>query len=158
MNTHYFTNCGNIDELKSLFRRLCIKLHPDTGGNANEFIAMHAEYESILKSRKFQLKNEYEEKAEYSFVEYFRPVLDKIIHLQDIHIEIIGTWIWVSGDTFDKREYFKECGFLFSGKKKAWFYNGSTKKCRTYKNYTIEDLRSKWGYEEVESNPAQQVA
>ena len=151
-------DCENLDDLKLRFRKLCIKLHPDHGGNKEDFIEMYNQYEMILKSGKFQFKSKYEQEHEYAFLEYLKPILAKIIHLDNIHVEIIGTWIWVSGDTFNRREYFKECGFMFSGGKKAWFYNGESKKSRTFKKYSIEDLRDKWGYVEIQTNPAEAVA
>lgn len=44
----YFNNIITLDELKKQFRALSIKLHPDRGGNAEEFKAMMAEYQDIM--------------------------------------------------------------------------------------------------------------
>lgn len=46
----YFNNITTPEELKKQFRALSIKLHPDRGGNAEEFKNMMAEYSDILRN------------------------------------------------------------------------------------------------------------
>ena len=45
----YFSNITTPEELKKQFRALSVKLHPDRGGNAEEFREMMAEYMAISK-------------------------------------------------------------------------------------------------------------
>lgn len=46
----YFTGCNNKADLKKRHRELCMKYHPDKGGNIEIFKEMQAEYESIIKN------------------------------------------------------------------------------------------------------------
>ena len=47
----YFVNFPyTVESLKAEFRALCLTMHPDKGGNADEFKVMNAEYNSILKN------------------------------------------------------------------------------------------------------------
>ena len=47
----YFNNFPyTVENLKAEFRALCLTMHPDKGGNADDFKAMNAEYNSILKN------------------------------------------------------------------------------------------------------------
>ena len=46
----YFNNITTPEELKKQFRVLSIKLHPDRGGNAEEFKAMMSEYSDIVRN------------------------------------------------------------------------------------------------------------
>ena len=47
----YFNNFPySAESLKNEYRELCKKLHPDTGGNAEEFKIMSAEYEQIARN------------------------------------------------------------------------------------------------------------
>lgn len=46
----YFINITTPEELKKQFRTYCVTMHPDKGGNAEEFKAMLNEYEQAAKS------------------------------------------------------------------------------------------------------------
>ena len=46
----YFVNINNAEDLKKRFRELSITLHPDRGGNAEDFAAMLAEYQEAAKN------------------------------------------------------------------------------------------------------------
>lgn len=59
----YFTNIQTAEELKKQFRTLCQTMHPDKGGNAQEFAEMLNEYESALKNAGAWTKAEREQVA-----------------------------------------------------------------------------------------------
>lgn len=59
----YFNNINNAEDLKKRFRELSISLHPDRGGNAEDFAAMLAEYETAAKNLNAWTKAEREEVA-----------------------------------------------------------------------------------------------
>lgn len=46
----YFNNITTAEELKKQFRNYCVSMHPDKGGNPEEFKAMLAEYEEAAKN------------------------------------------------------------------------------------------------------------
>lgn len=46
----YFVNINTAEELKQAYRDYCLRLHPDCGGSEEEFKAMMAEYETMLKA------------------------------------------------------------------------------------------------------------
>lgn len=46
----YFANITTAQELKKAYKRLCLQLHPDKGGDPAEFKAMQAEYEEAARS------------------------------------------------------------------------------------------------------------
>ncbi len=43
----YFANIKTAEELRKVYRELCLTLHPDRGGNEEDFKAMQAEFESL---------------------------------------------------------------------------------------------------------------
>ena len=45
----YFNNINNADELRKAYRQHVINMHPDRGGNEEEFKAMQAEFEQLKK-------------------------------------------------------------------------------------------------------------
>lgn len=69
----YFKNITTPEELKKQFRTLSIKLHPDRGGNAEEFKAMMAEYSEIVRNfDKAKERTEAEAEARRQAEEYAR--------------------------------------------------------------------------------------
>lgn len=46
----YFKNISTAEELKKQFRAYCVSMHPDKGGNPEEFKNMMAEYNGIIKN------------------------------------------------------------------------------------------------------------
>ena len=73
----------------------------------------------------------------------------KDLDLNNVKIEKIGTWLWLSGATYKIKDNLRELGFFFSANKKAWFWNGQGHKTNKafYKN--LEELKLKWGVENV---------
>lgn len=46
----YFINISTVEELKKQFRAYCVSMHPDKGGDPEEFKAMMAEYNGIISA------------------------------------------------------------------------------------------------------------
>lgn len=46
----YFNNISTAEEFKKQFRAYCVNMHPDKGGDPEEFKAMMAEYNDIIKT------------------------------------------------------------------------------------------------------------
>jgi len=125
MKTTFFKNIETVEELKKEFRKLAIKLHPDKeGGNEEQFKMMKAEYEKLLafgmKREGFSAKDI---NSEFNFNDKLNRILDNLLRLNEITIEVVGDWVWVSGlGTKPNKEQIKSLGFKFSGKKKSWYW------------------------------------
>ena len=119
MNT-YFKNVQTLEELRKQYKDLLKKYHPDNGGSEETTKAINIEYERLFKI----LKNNHDSRQhntrsnnttgnkessydnmKYDFAEdsLLREMLQKVIHFSDITIEIIGNWIWISGNTYQYR-------------------------------------------------------
>ena len=59
----YFRNITTAEELKKQFRAYCVSMHPDKGGDPEEFKQMMAEYDGIIKNLE-QAKKRAEEEEE----------------------------------------------------------------------------------------------
>ena len=73
----------------------------------------------------------------YDFAEdqLLREMLQKMIYLSDITIEIIGTWLWISGNTYHHRKELKELGFKFASQKKCWFWHSESFRKKSHRQY-----------------------
>lgn len=134
----------NLEELKKDYRNLMLKFHPDINPNGEEATkAINNEYEMLFPQIKV-VSNAQTEEVATDFID----LLKNIIHL-DITIEIIGTWIWISGNTFQHKEILKENGFKWASKKKQWYMNPKNEQKKTRKQFTTEQLKEFYGSETV---------
>lgn len=152
----YFGNCKNIEDVKETYRKLAKKLHPDCGGNEEEFKKMNAEYEKAFNRYKniHRGADHTETENNYNYEETpeaFADIINKIIHLDGIEIEIVGSWVWLSGNTYIHRETIKAAGFFFSSKHKKWYWNGSTKKSKKHSKLTFDQVKDIHGSQTVKS-------
>lgn len=117
----YFQSENKKDLVKE-FKKLAKKFHPDNGGNEADFKAMSAEFEKLLKSLPETGASETERKTA-DITEEMAEVIKKVAHLDGIEIEICGSWLWVSGNTYQVKDIIKASGFKFSGNKKMWYWH-----------------------------------
>ncbi|MCP4672467.1 MAG: hypothetical protein GY857_14320 [Desulfobacula sp.] len=84
--------------------------------------------------------------------ETMQNLIDKIKGFQGIKIEIVGSWLWVSGETKAVKEQLKKFGFKFSFNKKAWYYHeNATYRKRSKKNFSMNDIRNMHGSQDIET-------
>ncbi|HLO70067.1 MAG TPA: hypothetical protein VK167_04310 [Flavipsychrobacter sp.] len=145
----YFIDCRTIEEVKSLYKQLAKVMHPDCGGSTELMQDLNKQYELTIAF----ILNE----SNYSgdFVnetiresQNYRNVIDMIIQLEGIVIEIIGNWIWVSGNTFPVKDALKGAGLHFSRQKAAWYYHPEGYKGKN-SGKNLDEIRAKYGSEKI---------
>jgi hypothetical protein len=68
-----------------------------------------------------------------------------------IEIELIGSWIWITGNTFPVRGMLKNEGYKFSHSKAVWYWHKGEYFKKSGKLMSMDDMRDAWGSEKVES-------
>ncbi|MGX5742718.1 J domain-containing protein [Bacillus toyonensis] len=134
----FFQNVSTLEQLKKEYKRLAKVHHPDCGGNHESFIALKNEYDELFKRL-----NKGDEK-----IDTFKNIIDSISKY-NIDIEIIGTWIWVTGNTYPIRKELGNLKFVFSAKKKAWYFHEGEYKRHHKKNFTLDEIREMHGAQKV---------
>lgn len=113
-------NIRTLEKLKKAYHRLCLKLHPDVGGSAEEVKILKAEYETLfarMKNIHVNKDGETYEKETQETSQEIQLLIADLLKLDDIEIEIIGCFVWITGDTKLHKEYLKELGFRWHSKK-----------------------------------------
>ena len=151
----------SLQDLKNQYKDLIKKYHPDVNSNGLEAMkAINAEYEQLFKEIKNNTLNK-EETKHHDINDNFRTIIEKIIFLDDIKIEIIGSWVWISGNTYQHYNTIKEAGFKFSKSKKAWYwYNGMDSDFKKHfkGRYSMNELRLRHGYATVEKEEQKKLS
>ena len=145
-----FRGVEGINEAKKIYKQLAKILHPDKiGGDEESFKLLNAFYNELIE-HKIYFSNNVKIDIE------LEKVISLILHLDDVVIELVGQWVWVSGDTKEHKEKLKELGFKWASKKKMWYF-GELKR-RNHKEQSIEDIKAKYGSETLKSKDKKQIA
>ena len=143
-----FQDIEGINEAKKIYKTLAKKLHPDIGGSEEDFKILNEIYNNLI-----------EHKIYFSNSSKFDIELEKIIslilHFENINIELVGSWIWVSGDTKEIKEKLKEIGFKWASKKKMWYYGEM--KAKNPNPKSMEEIKTKYGSETLKSNEKKKI-
>lgn len=161
----YFNNITTLEELRRQYRDLLKKYHPDNkDGSTQATQEINAEYDRLFKVLKDRHEKSTDNKGnntktdfnnmkyDFSEDELLRDMLQKVIHLSDITIEIIGNRIWISGNTYQYKKELKDLGFKFAGQKKSWYWHSEAFRKRSHKKLSMEDIRNYYGSTEVETD------
>jgi hypothetical protein len=148
----YFNTCRTIDEVKALYKKLAKENHPDMGGDTATMQTINTEYSfACARIAKGESKTSEEADETIRLSEEYRAVIEQIINLPGIMIEVVGHWIWVTGNTFPVKNRLKEAGLFFASKKTAWYYRAEEYKTKGGKK-TLDEIRRKYGSETIHSN------
>jgi|SRR3989339_1238837 len=120
MKTQYFSDCRTLDEVKRRYKELAMLHHPDKGGDTATMQEVNAQYENIIRNPIFSFAEQSEEDQQ-EFIKY-PEIINQVMGLHGLIIELIGNWIWLSGNTYFHRARLKEIGFYFAPKKVMWYY------------------------------------
>ena len=158
----YFKNVETLEELRSQYKKLLKKFHPDNKDGSEEATKeINAEYESLFKVLKNrhdtqQTDNTNKTESTYNANMYdwendkaIREVLQKIINFSGVEIELIGAWIWCF-NSYTYRKELKELGFKYAANKKAWYFHTETFRKTSKKKLSINDIRNYYGSTKVE--------
>lgn len=134
-----------LEELKGAYKKLAMKFHPDRGGSIEKMQALNAEYEYLSK----ELKESAENTAMYI------DIINALIDIEGLTIEIVGTWIWVSGDTKPHKELLKELKFRWNKTRELWQKRpeGDTKRTRGNKKSDAE-IKNFYGCQTIKGTPS----
>ena len=144
----YFVNITTLEDLRKEYRRLAKANHPDMGGSAEEMKVINIEYEmcfKILENADTTTNGKKYNKEEDAMI---RDIINVIIHL-NIEIEVCGSWVWVTGNTYACKDELKKNGFRWASKKKAWYWRDPEEVTRAHGKTTMADIRMKYGSDVV---------
>jgi len=155
----YFSECKCIEEVKEIYRTMARKLHPDvnTAPNATQQMQdLNRQYElafNLLKNIHRSIKDAtevYTAKEETKEIPSdFIEIINAIIALQGITIELIGRWVWVTGETKQYKDIFKAHKFAWSNPKQAWSWHKPEDATHNRKRIPLDKIREMYGSQEI---------
>lgn len=155
---NFFLNCFTEQEIKTRYRELCKIHHPDLGGSEEMMKQVNLAYEDKLRG---EFRKAYSDDEAENYVDLEREVAAKvaeIIGLQGIIVELVGRWIWVTGETFKAKTTLKSAGFFWASKKLAWFWHKPEDSCPSRAKKTLEEIKAKYGSQVLRGAGRSQLA
>lgn len=158
MTRKYFKAVWTAEECKQRFKELVKQLHPDNNPDRDtteEFKEMSSEFRAVydelkdVHRRKDDGTTYTETRQEYKATdngEEFERVFTTLYNMSGLKIQISGSWLWVSGNTYEHRDEIKATGCQWSKTHKQWYYT-STKDRKRRTHTSMEKIISKYGAE-----------
>ena len=144
----YFDNPQTLEELKKQYRALAQIHHPDCGGNADTMKEINNEYDKLFP----KLKNIHQNKDGETYTkentetaDQFKDLITELMRMDNITIEVIGCFVWISGETKTHKEKLKEMRFRWHSKKSCWYLAPEDYKPRSRKDYSMDEIRTMYG-------------
>lgn len=167
----WFNDCKTIDDVKATYRKLCFQYHPDIAGDGAEktMKEINAEYEKAFErykhihashgdesSAKGKTSSD-ENNAEKRYYnadetpEMFRDIINGLIHCDGVNIDLVGSWVWLTGNTYAHKDTIKALGFKWANKKQAWYWHSGEYIKRRNSKMTLDEIKNKYGCQSVKT-------
>ena len=151
----YFESPKTLEELKNQFRKLALKFHPDRNmddieASTQAMKDINAEYEKLFDLLEKGLSTEEKKKSYHSLDDGYREVILKIMFLPNIIMELVGSWLWVSGKTFQVSCQLRAAGLTFSKTRKMWYFRTGEHKSHRGSKLPFEVIKARYGSEIIE--------
>ena len=142
-----------MEELKNTYRKLVFELHPDKGGDVEDFQNMQNEYEEVFKILQSHTTNKDEKKEN---IESCKNIINTLVKYDTISIYVLNTGLWVEGVKFEDKEIqdtLKSFGARYQKKSQKWYWFEGIKesqKIGRYKTLSWNEKTSKFGCKQVQ--------
>jgi hypothetical protein len=145
---NYFNNTMSETEAKAIYRKMAVQLHPDKAtGSKEAFVDLQNQYEQFLKGNCGFTAEKAEQETEA--MDNFIRANEFIQNFAGVTVELTGTWVWLTGNTFVYRDAIKENGFKYSASKKRWYKAPYEIKGTKRKGTSFSKIKETYGYSAV---------
>ena len=150
----FFKGCKTVAEVKSEYRRLAMLHHPDRGGDTRTMQDLVNAYHVALKRRDGETSRGTDDREHtYHYNERNETaatrIIDELLKLKMAGVEIllIGTWVWVEGETKQYRKLLGKAGLglKWHSKRLMWYWSPGKYRKKRYSNMPTEDLKAYYG-------------
>lgn len=146
----------NVEDLKSIYRKLALENHPDRGGDKIKMQEINAEYAELFEALKNTHKSTRPDgprtyQAETAETpEDFINIVNELFKLDGLEVELCGRWLWIGGETRQHKDRLKALGCKWSKNKLKWSWHFPEDAAWQYKgkkSWSMDRIRDRFGSE-----------
>lgn len=155
MSIAYFSPGMTVAQLKKEYHALAMRWHPDRGGDTATMQAINEAYQRALAAADGSISyDENDEPHEYHYnAEREQAVVDFIDRLiksgalqPTVDCWLIGTWVWIQGDTKPVKELLKALECKWHSKRACWYWHPDDgRKWHYNRNASLDGLAAAYG-------------
>ncbi len=157
---NYFHNTDkNQISIRKRYLELCKQYHPDItkGETEAQMKVINDQYDNLLKSINGEETTSESGKKHYykydaELEANLREMIRKVQNLRmanTVSIALIGSWLWITGDTKPYREMLKFIGCKWHSEKLCWFWHGGHYYRRSAKSGNFAGMAMRYGYSNI---------
>ena len=150
----YFDHIATMDGLRAEYRRLIKINHPDAGGDEAAMKAINLAYEKAVDYIRRHGEKAEADKAAADVPAEFMSAVSAVVACPGLIVEIVGAWLWVTGDTYRNRDRLKAAGYRWAAKKSAWYWHPADAKPGRPSRLSLDQIRDKYGAQRVGTSSA----
>ena len=102
---------------------------------------------------KFMTSEEIQQEAKAQQEKDLKALMNTIVQLKQLeglNIDLLGSWLWIGGNTKANKEALKALGCRWASKKKLWYWHCESETRRHYKkSIPIEEIEAKYGKQTI---------
>lgn len=145
-----------LEQCREAYRRASMKYHPDRNpGGLQMMQAVNAAWAFLQTWRWGEGEPvNVQPGANADYGDALMAAINATVSLSGITLEVCGSWIWVTGNTYPHKTVFKQAGFMWASKKKQWYFRPPEwRSSNRGGEWDMETIRECYGSEAV--NPDQ---
>lgn len=161
-----FENIKNFADLKKAYHKAARENHPDMGGDTETMKRINNDFERAAKriereGESFSTEQAATENGKTTETAHdlaeFAEILGKLYGLDGLNIELCGSWLWITGNTYAHREAIKAAGCKWSKNKQAWYWHKGEYTRRGKRRYDMDEIRAMHGSEKIRGNTTKRI-
>ena len=153
-----------IEEAKKQYKKLILKYHPDLASKNgmtvdeatkacqtinDEWAYLKAHNYNIHETAEGSTYTDWNQDTPDEVTEQFAEIIEQLIKMEGVIIEICGSFVWLSGSTYDHKAEIKAMGFRWAGKKKMWYLAPKDWKKKSRRELSMSEIRNVYGSQMV---------
>lgn len=161
---NFLYSSPNLEQLKRNYFILIKRLHPDKGGTVEACQILNRVFDKLQRHPKFAARYEQDKKAyqeenrqppeseNYFVGEKTMNVIYTLCVLDGLHIELCGTWLWISGATFNYKDVLKNLGCKWAHTKKMWCFHETDWTRKKRHTLDMDEIRNLHGSQKIQQH------